>query len=75
VANLGLSRRFRFIESPERKRNIGNITNERISQSLLFESNVSMDQAIDDVPSSIVVLELRADFGYWSLVQLRDGYQ
>jgi hypothetical protein len=35
VANLGLSRRFRFIESPERKHNVGNVTNERISQSLL----------------------------------------
>jgi hypothetical protein len=43
VANLGLSRRFRFIESPERERNIGNVTDERISQSLLCESNVSMN--------------------------------
>jgi hypothetical protein len=27
------------------------------------------------MPSNIVVLERRADFGYSTLVQLRDGYQ
>jgi hypothetical protein len=30
---------------------------------------------INDVPSSIVVLEFQADFGDWRLVQLRDGYR
>ena len=75
VANLGLGCRFRFIEPPERKCNIGNVTDERVSQSLSCELSVSMKQVINDLPSSIQVLELRADFGYGSLVHLRDDYQ
>jgi hypothetical protein len=62
------------IESPERKSKIRNFRDERVSHFLLCESGVSMNQVVNDVPSSIVAPEHRGDFGYLSLVQLRDDY-
>ncbi len=67
---------YRSIESSESKRDIRDVTNERISQSLSCKSSVSMNQIVNDMPSNIVALELRADFGYWSLVPWQlHGYQ